>query len=466
MAAHSAALPPPPPPPPRALPRPPAGARPCPEAGPARPTPPPDPASSPPQGRAAAAAAQAGARVPPRRRRRRAEGLRRTRPGARAGGLVASLRMAAGGRAAPEPPPPPGGPGAGAEVFAYTPADFVRQGAAWAGGGGAPSPFDVALQRGWADRVARGLFRYRLGELRTRLLPGPAGFVAQLNPRRGWDRRPPQEARSVRQPFDPRRFNFTRLRPGEVLFALAPRHRPRGPPPVLVAINVSPLEQGHVLLLPEPGRGLPQVLTAEALLAGLEALLLSGRAAFRLGFNSLGAGASVNHLHLHAYYLARELRVETAPCRPLRPAAGLHLLHGVPAPGLLFYCPAGGDGLEQLARRVCRLTDHLARHEVAHNLFATRGAAPEGERRRGAAAAGARPGVRVILWPRRVSFGAKDGAAFNVALCELAGHLPLKTAADFEALTEDSARRLIQAQLLPDDRFAQLQRELVALLEG
>lgn len=363
--------------------------------------------------------------------------------------------------AALDPSPPEDGPGAGTEVFAYTPEAFVRGGVE-PGRSRAPIPssFDLALQRGWEDRLARGLFRYALGELQTRLLPGPAGLVAQLNTRRASERRAPQAVRSVRQSFDPAQFNFTQIRPAEVLFALAPCHRQPPPPRVLVAINVSPLEFGHVLLLPEPALRLPQVLTAEALRAGLEALLLSGHPGFRVGFNSLGACASVNHLHLHAFYLAWELRVESAPARPLLPEAGLYLLErpDVPAPGLLFYTE--GRRLGELARRVCRLTDHLVRQEIAYNLFATRGAAPEGEQ------AGAhRPGLRVILWPRRAYFGAKQAAAFNVALCELAGHLPIKTAGEFEALTEAEALRLIHQSLLPEPQFARLQRELVALLD-
>ncbi|XP_060116335.1 GDP-D-glucose phosphorylase 1 [Heteronotia binoei] len=339
-----------------------------------------------------------------------------------------------------------------AAVFAYRPAEDL----VWAAAGQA-SPFDRALQRGWEERLARGLFRYRLGELQTRRLPGPLGLVAQLNVPRGSERRRPQEVRSVRQSFDPAQFNFTHIRPGEVLFALQ-RVAAASSSRVLVAINVSPLEFGHVLLLPEPSLGLPQVLSAEALRAGLEALLLSGQPGFRVGFNSLGAFASVNHLHLHAYYLPWQLPVEEAPARPLRPEAGLYVLErGVPAPGLLFYSPAGRPP-GPLARRVCRLTDHLARGDVAHNLFATRGAAPEG------GPPGARPGLRVLLWPRQASFGAKQEAAFNVALCELAGHLPVKTAQDFHALSEAAALRLIRRCLLPPPRWARLQQELADLL--
>ncbi|XP_077173965.1 GDP-D-glucose phosphorylase 1 [Paroedura picta] len=370
-------------------------------------------------------------------------------------GKAPALRSGMAAAPAAQESSPQHGPGAGAEVFSYTPEDLIRGGVAWRRGRGeaswSPSAFDGALRRGWEDRLARGLFRYRLGELRTRVLPGPARLVAQLNPRRGTDRRAPQAVRSVRQGFDAAQFNFTQIRPAEVLFALGARG-------VLVAINVSPLEFGHVLLLPEPALRLPQELTAEALLAGLEALLLSGHPGFRVGFNSLGAFASVNHLHLHAYYLAWELRVESVPARPLRPEAGLYLLQdGVPAPALLFYSD-GGRQLGQLARRVCRLTGYLARRGIAHNLFATRGAAPDGP-------PDGRPGVRVLLWPRRACFGARPEAAFHVALCELAGHLPLTAARDFEALSEEAALRHIRRCLLPEPELAQLHRELAALLD-
>ncbi|XP_066491397.1 GDP-D-glucose phosphorylase 1 [Tiliqua scincoides] len=346
---------------------------------------------------------------------------------------------------------PPPGPG-GAEVFAYRAGDLVLRGVAWPAGG--PSRFDRALRAGWEDRLSRGLFRYRLGALQTRVLPGRVGFVAQLNPQRGSERRRPQDIRSVRQGFDPRQFSFREIRPEEVLFRLAGA----GAGGVLVVINVSPLEFGHVLLVPEPALALPQVLTPEALGAGLEAVLLSAHPGFRVGFNSLGAFASVNHLHLHGFYLDWELLVETAPCKPLLPGRHFHLLQEGPAPAFLFY--SQGRRTAELARSVCRLTDHLVRREVAHNLFVTRGAAPEGPLR-----SRARPGIRVLLWARRPCFGVKEEAAFNVALCELAGHLPVKTARDFEALTEASAIRAIQEHLLPPLQFAQLQQELVALLQ-
>lgn len=306
-----------------------------------------------------------------------------------------------------------------------------------------------------------GLFRYRLGELQTQTLPGAVGFVAQLNVERGTQRRRPQNIRSVRQPFDSEQFNFNKIQPGEVLFRL--RREPGVPcvpqqEDILVMINISPLEWGHVLLVPEPAQGLPQRLLPGALQAGLEAVLLSAHPGFRVGFNSLGGLASVNHLHLHGYYLDHRLPVEWAPSKTLDPGGHLHLLQAVPAPGFFFYTSGPGPDLEALVSRVCRATNYLTDHEIAHNLFVTRGA-PPGK----TSPSSALMGVRVILWARKTSFGIKEGEAFSVALCELAGHLPVKTSQDFSSLTEAAALALIQDCLLPPAQAEEVQAALVAL---
>ncbi|NWR55425.1 GDPP1 phosphorylase, partial [Bucorvus abyssinicus] len=350
----------------------------------------------------------------------------------------------------------PGDPGP--EEFVYGEEDFILRGTGWEGElGSAVSRFDRALLESWDDRMERGLFRYRLGPLPARLLPGPLGLAAQLNVQRGTERRPPQPVCSLRQPFDPASFNFTRLRPGEVLLRLR-RSGPAAPDPLLVAINASPLERGHVLLLPEPVRELPQALTAPVLRGALEAALLSAHPGFRLGFNGLGGCASVNHLHLHGLYLGHPLPVEAAPARPLCPRHRLSLLfRGVPAPAFLFYA-AGPAELAAVARDVCRAAEHLTDTGLAYNVLITRGDPPGGT--------GAGRGLRVLLWARRPSFGAKASAGFNVAVCELAGHLPLPAEPLYRDITEEEALRGIREHLLPEPELLRLGEDLARLLTG
>lgn len=72
----------------------------------------------------------------------------------------------------------------------------------------------------------------------------------------------------VCQDFDPKRFNFTKVPQKEILFQLdetahaasMEQSAALGDSPNLVLINVSPIEYGHVLLVPRVMDCLPQVL--------------------------------------------------------------------------------------------------------------------------------------------------------------------------------------------------------------
>lgn len=99
-------------------------------------------------------------------------------------------------------------------------------------------------------------------------LPGRYGFIAQLNEGRATKKRPTEfSADLVMQAFDDNKFNFTKISQKEVLFQFEPSTRPRtqyqedakvSGNPHLVLINVSPIEYGHVLLVPRILDKLPQ----------------------------------------------------------------------------------------------------------------------------------------------------------------------------------------------------------------
>ncbi|KAJ7560215.1 hypothetical protein O6H91_04G118600 [Diphasiastrum complanatum] len=71
----------------------------------------------------------------------------------------------------------------------------------------------------WEDRLSRGLFRYDVTACETKVLPGEFGFIAQLNEGRHLKKRPTEFCvDKVLQPFDLKKFNFTKVGQEELLF--------------------------------------------------------------------------------------------------------------------------------------------------------------------------------------------------------------------------------------------------------
>ncbi|XP_026167336.1 GDP-D-glucose phosphorylase 1 [Mastacembelus armatus] len=329
-----------------------------------------------------------------------------------------------------------------------------------------PSRFDTAIQAGWTNRMERGLLRYHLGDLQTRIVPGTCGYVAQLNIQRGIERRKPQEILSIQQEFDAHQFNFNKINPEEIILEMIKdteggtasyeNGQLQKPCRTVVLVNVSPLEFGHCLFVPDPSCCFPQVLTRFAIQVGIESVLLSSSPSFRVGFNSLGGFASVNHLHLHGYYLDHELKIESVAVKPLVPERGFFRLLGFPT-GFLFYTES--EEVDKVAQAICDVTDFFVDGNIAHNVFLTRGCQPcvhtENIKDHWS-----RQGVRIAVWPRISCFGAKEESAFNVALCELAGHLPFKNKKDYEVTTEKDVIDIIQKYLLSDREFLRLEQQL------
>lgn len=381
--------------------------------------------------------------------------------------------------------------------YDYMESDFILNGSSWQErweyreDESFLSRFDRALRDKWVEKMKQGLFRYPLWNLETRILPGELKYVAQLNIKRGVERRKPQDIQSIQEKFNANQFNFNKINPKEVLFQMmrsasgsvlvsnpkcmggghhhvlqesmtcesgvrtlhtvVPASGSKG---TLVVINVSPLEFGHVLFIPDPSLCLTQILTYDLMRFGLEAILLSAHPGFRVGFNSLGAFASVNHLHLHGFYLDQELLIESSSSQSLCRDLNLHLLTSFPAPGFMLY--TDGSDLASVAQNVCQVTDYFVSKDIAHNMFATRGSEP--------GRVTSRKGIRVIVWPRKSCFGAKEESAFNVALCELAGHLPMKNQEDFRAATEESVISIIKNYLYSDSELADISSGLLAHL--
>ena len=116
----------------------------------------------------------------------------------------------------------------------------------------------------------------------------------------------------VMQTFDMANFSFRKAAKAEVLFQLEQCSTGGGPvsyhsdsicpaSPDLVLINVSPIEYGHVLLCPRVLDDLPQLVDPQSMLLALRFCQKVNNQYLRLSFSSLGAGATINHLHFQVY---------------------------------------------------------------------------------------------------------------------------------------------------------------------
>ncbi|CAN6353118.1 unnamed protein product [Urochloa humidicola] len=314
----------------------------------------------------------------------------------------------------------------------------------------------------WEDRMARGLFRYDVTACETKVIPGNLGFVAQLNEGRHLKKRPTEfRVDRVLQPFDPAKFNFTKVGQEEVLFQFenggdesyflnnAPITAADRAPNV-VAINVSPIEYGHVLLIPRVLDRLPQRIDPESLLLALQMAAEAASPYFRLGYNSLGAFATINHLHFQAYYLSVPFPVEKAATHKI-PLSGDTMKTGVtvsklinyPVRGLVF---EGGNTLNDLANVVSSACIWLQDNNVPYNVLISD------------------CGKRIFLFPQcyaekqalgEVSQELLD-TQVNPAVWEISGHIVLKRRNDYEEASETSAWKLLAEVSLSEERFEEV----------
>ncbi|XP_071151076.1 GDP-D-glucose phosphorylase 1-like [Mytilus edulis] len=324
------------------------------------------------------------------------------------------------------------------------------------------SEFDIQLRKSWDDKMKNGHFRYHLDKVETKIIPGSLKYVAQLNVKRATERRPPQNITIVNQPFDSKVFNFTKVKEDEIIFRLEnsgndgqqqcnghadSKNEKRN----IVMVNVSPLEYGHILICPDIDASKPQLLDEYALKLAINCQLLSKHKGFRLGFNSLCAFASVNHQHVHAYYLEQEIFAEKCPVQHLK--GPVYELDVIPCKGFVFQL--FGTTVDQLTKDVIKMTGYLQSNEVAHNVFMTRGTAFGDNSKEDT--------IRIYVWPRAKFIGVKEEAAFNVAVVELAGHLPIKVEKLYEDLTEELISDTVREAALPEEEYKNIKDNILKL---
>ncbi|XP_025819786.1 GDP-L-galactose phosphorylase 1-like isoform X1 [Panicum hallii] len=322
------------------------------------------------------------------------------------------------------------------------------------------SRFLDKLFREWEDRKARGLFHHDISCCETKVLPGERNFVATLIEGRDQKKRPTEFGMNqVLQPFDSGKFNFTKVRPEEVIFRFCETDKDSaqyfgGAPDTISAsssailINVSPIGYCHVLLTPKIQDCLPQRIDEESFLIAMYIARETRNPFFRVGYNSLGGFATINHLHFQAYYLKVPYPVEKATTEKLTTlvnGVSISQLVDYPVSGFVF---EGGASLEDLSDVVAKVCIFLQENNRPFNVLISES------------------GNSVFLLPQCYAEKQRLGKAsqefldmrINPAIWELSGHLVLKRKKDYDEASEPNICRFLVEAALSETEFQELKR--------
>lgn len=205
-----------------------------------------------------------------------------------------------------------------------------------------------------------------------------------------------------------------------------------------LVINDSPIEYVSSLLVPKLEDKLPQVLTEDAIFFALLFISNSKNSCLRLGFNSLGAAASVNHLHWHVYHFEHELAVEEAEIDEN------NFLLNWPVNGFAWDLTDWSQfSFKKLAENVMSIIDKCYSNGLAYNCFLTK-------------KRNSNSTIRFILWPRLPCFGSKNDMGIIAAFCEFSGFFICKTRESFDCIDERDCIQVISAVSVPIEKLSLL----------
>ncbi|EYC06588.1 hypothetical protein Y032_0075g973 [Ancylostoma ceylanicum] len=328
------------------------------------------------------------------------------------------------------------------------------------------------LHSRWELAKSKNAFNYGLNCM-YKLLDGQYNLSMQLNVERGELRRKPMRFKNIKEPFNHLRWNFTKLHENEILLYLRCEDRPISEDALdrhVIAVNASPLERDHSLIIPAINKCLPQVLTPTAIRIATDVMLLVADDSFNILFNSLLGQASVNHLHMHCLYWPYESDLIHRRFETLNDLSNVYIIEPPH-----WICSAFAFQLTNMSeydtflRNLTSCVEFLTQQNQAHNVFITRAqpirtTGPEREEDR----AGRRPQyVTAYVFPRVNAAGAKPPTSFNPAACELAGCLTSYTIRFFESASEQSAVRIIEEEAqLPSGVFHKLALDFSDILSN
>lgn len=117
------------------------------------------------------------------------------------------------------------------------------------------------------------------------------------------------------------------------------------------------------------------------------------------------------------------------------------------------------SNINRLKKKVFVVANYLQQNEIAHNIFWVRATSFDSQS----------PTIKAFIWPRKSVFGNKlesqESIVMNVAVAELAGHIPMYAADLFDVLTEEDINSRLSDQMLSKEQFTSLTNCLINLVE-
>eukprot|EP00744_Colponema_vietnamica_P018440 GILI01026023.1.p1 GENE.GILI01026023.1~~GILI01026023.1.p1 ORF type:complete len:384 (-),score=58.95 GILI01026023.1:101-1198(-) len=358
---------------------------------------------------------------------------------------------------------------------------------------------DNLLLQKWQDAIKQGnVFRSTLENYHSRVISGRLGLAVGFSQDLYNSKRVSNNVQrtEVFEDFDPDAFNFNKIDPKEILLKInlnsSSTQYAEHPTEVAdweedgthsIIVNTSPMALGHSLIPFYSKECLPQVLSPDVLLLCIQLMRLSQRDDLKLGFNSLAAWASVNHLHVHSLYVSEIfpdglLPVEKAPLGFICDCPGWigNKMYNVRISELIGY-PVRGFAVQAHSYII---QDESADSEASE--YQPIDGNDDGEWAEiladaagvivGLLLEGGRPhnvvvcdkGRKLYIIPRQAQKFCFEDHSLCAAWMEVAGFLQARTKALYDRINEEEAEAVLSQEVsLSEDQFEVIKYELLAV---
>jgi len=316
------------------------------------------------------------------------------------------------------------------------------------------SKFDEYLQKAWKEQMDKGYFRYNFESVeadykiieKSNSCEKSLPYLAHINEARYIRYEKPKKIpfKKIDEEFNIEKFSFLGIDNREIICKLSSESTSRRLTSDLVVINSAPLEFGHILLIPEIENQQRQSLTLEALYSALNLLRLSGSSNFKLMFNSLQGGASVNHLHIHGMYSKYEKHSDNLSRKRLHENCSKNIFittDSVNQGYVITNLTEDEDTCNSKLEDIHRIVKFFEKKQIAYNMtmfYNSESLEPE-----------------AVIWPRK-SLVELNSNPFEIAVSEISGHLIYKSRSDFDNANLESIENHLESAVLEESEYGEI----------